>query len=145
MEPCPRAIDMVHAFENQKVVQIAAGPAISGVLTENGGLYVWGRKLSHVPRRVGDDKSFGGKKITKIAIGGDSGLTQKSVVAAITEDSALWTFGDVGSHMLGNPMSNLAAVQGQQVEPVKVLTFANSKVVDVYCSHGLHMAAKVAV
>jgi alpha-tubulin suppressor-like RCC1 family protein len=79
-------------------------------------------------------------KVLKVAIGGD---IRASVIAILTEDGGLWTFGDFQSRMLGNPA--LKAGLGKQVVPVRVPAFIGKKVLDVYCGSGQHMIVKVEV
>ena len=70
-------------------------------------------------------------------IGGDSG---QSVVAVITEDNGLWTFGDASSKMLGR-----AGLRGKHVIPERVTALKGKKVLDVYAGFGQHIFAKVVV
>ena len=134
----------VKSIEKHNIIQIAATKGISAALSDDGVLFVWGSKLGHEPSEV-PKHLFDGMKIEKIACGGEAGMLSKAVIAAITEDGSLWTFGDTESSMLGVQLSTSSAVMNQsQSTPTKIDIKTNrnasvKKVVDVFCGPGFHM------
>mmetsp|Transcript_28737 Transcript_28737/g.27525 ORF Transcript_28737/g.27525 Transcript_28737/m.27525 type:complete len:411 (+) Transcript_28737:113-1345(+) len=137
LEEFPRLLECLDLQNTARVVQLAAGQGRSAAITEEGKLFLWGRTISPAPL---ENSSFDGLKVLKVAIGGD---IRTSVIAILTEDGGLWTFGDYNSRMLGNPA--LKAGLGKQVVPVRVPAFIGKKVLDVYCGSGQHMIVKVEV
>lgn len=120
--------------------QIAAGNGRSAAITTDGQLYVWGSRISHMPKLF--DRNIGlfdGLKCKKVACGGDSG---KAVVLVTTEDGALYTFGDASSKMLG-----LLNRTGKQPLPARVDSMSSNgrQVVDISCGFGSHAFAFVRV
>lgn len=148
MEDFPRKIesDSLHGEDGISVTgkdgevvhfsQIAAGNGRSAAVTRDGHLFVWGHRFSHRPKLI-EKKQFDNLSVAKVVIGGDS---SRSVVAAITEDGGLWTFGDSGSKMLGR-----AGLKGKHVVPERVPAFQGRKVLDVFAGFGQHIFAKVLV
>ena len=128
MEEYPRLIES-EVLSKFKIKSIAASKGRSAALTECGQLILWGNKLSHVPSII-DKSFFDNLKIVMIALGGKDG---KSVTTAVTEDGALWTFGDSNSNILGRK----ASVTGKNPEPTRVPSLKNKKVVDVICGPGI--------
>ncbi len=142
MEDFPRAIETadgssgggsefkhnMHSFKH-----ISVGNGRSAAVTTDGLLYVWGARISNAPRLIPRD-IFNGLSVTKVECGGDA---NNSVFAILTEDGALWTMGDAGSHMLG------AAASGKQATPKLVEAFSGKQVVNISCGSGKHMAAFV--
>lgn len=151
MENFPRLIDSdsVQGIENENdlreagqwsnacpiFTQVAAGNARSAAITTDGLLFVWGSRFSFQPKLI-PKRLFNGKRVVKVGCGGDSG---RSVIAAITDDGALWTLGDSSSKLLG-----LKGVSGKQPLPLQVATLDN-KVHDISLGFGQHMVAFVEI
>lgn len=121
--------------ESDPIVYIAAGSGRSAAISKNGKLFLWGRNMGHVPAAL-SNTAFEGKKVIKVALGGEAG---KAVVAVITEDNSLWTFGDGGSKLLG--IKDIP--KWKHPDPIKVLAFKDKKILDIYCGVGQHIIAKV--
>ena len=121
--------------ELDPIVSIAAGSGRSAAISRSGKLFLWGRTLGHIPA-VLNSTVLDGQKVVKVALGGAAG---KSVVAIITEDNSLWTFGDGGSKLLG--IKDLP--NWKHPAPLKVTAFQDKKVLDIYCGVGQHIFAKV--
>ena len=121
--------------ELDPIVYIAAGSGRSAAISRSGKLFLWGRALGHIPALL-NSTALDGLKVIKVALGGGAG---KSVIAIITEDNSLWTFGDGGSKLLG--IKDLP--NWKHPSPLKVTAFQNKKVLDVYCGVGQHIFAKV--
>lgn len=150
MEDFPRLIEQDSIVDPEDEVptnaepvlftQISAGNGRSAAITTDGQLYVWGSRISHMPklfdRNVG---LFDGMKCKKVSCGGDSG---KAVVSVITEDDSLYTFGDASSKMLG-----IAGKRGKEPIPAKVqsLSADGRQVVDICNGFGMHSFAFVRV
>ena len=134
MEEFPRHLDSKDMAKGGKVLQVAAGKGTSAALTSEGKLFLWGRHLGHVPTLM-DNSLFDGLKVKKVALGGEAG---KAVIAVITEDDGLWTFGDGSSKMLGIPNAS-----GKHPNPARVPLFVGKRTIDVFCGPGQHMAAIV--
>lgn len=135
LEEYPRLLNCAELED--KAVFVAAGSGRSAVVTSEGKLYLWGRQMGHIPAVI-NNSLFEGLKVIKVALGGESG---KAIVAVITEDDGLWTFGDGASKMVGYNTS-----WGQQYsDPVRVPLLVGKKVFDVYCGPGQHIIAKVSV
>lgn len=140
LEEFPRLLECLELQNSaSRVVQLAAGQGRSAAITSDGKLFLWGRTLSPAPV---ENDGFGGLKVLKVAMGGD---IRASVIAIITEDGGLWTFGDFQSRMLGNPALKSDAGLGKQVSPVRVPAFIGKRVLDVYCGSGQHIIVKVEV
>ena len=133
MEDFPRIVECKQ-FQQDRIIQVAAGKGRSAAVSNEGELFVWGRNMGHIPTIV-EKSAFDGLKIRKVALGGEAG---KSVIAAITEDGGLYTLGDGSSKLLG--MKNLS---GKQPTPIRVKYFEGMNVLDVYCGPGQHIAVKV--
>jgi alpha-tubulin suppressor-like RCC1 family protein len=132
LEEYPRLLECPELIDN--VAYVAAGSGRSAAVTTDGRLFVWGRNISHIPAAI-EGKVFEGLKVTKVALGGEAG---KSVIAIITEDGGLWTYGDGGSKMLG-----MKGATGRHPYPVRMPYFKDKKVIDIYCGPGQHIVAKV--
>lgn len=120
LEEYPKKI-VSEAMEGLKVTQVAAAKGRSAAVTACGKLFLWGAKLNHYPALI-DPSFFNNQKVppppflesmrpsrltritiiantqvVKVSCGGVIGM---SVTSVITEDGALWTFGDSASRML---------------------------------------------
>ena len=149
MEDFPRLIDMesLLSVENEEdmqaegqigqatieFTQVAAGNGRSAAVSSDGLLYVWGNRLSHQPRLMSKGL-FGGQRVQKVQCGGDAG---RAAFLVLTEDGALWTFGDAKSRLLG-----MSGLKGKYAEPLLVESLGN-RVVDVACGFGQHAMAFV--
>jgi len=132
MEDFPRSLDLP-VLDNHPIRFISASKGRSAAINSEGELFVWGYKLTHVPTKI-DPSVFDNRKVTKVCLGGESRNLSMSV---LTEDGALWTFGDASSNMLGRPRQS-----GQNPTPMKVKTL-DKKVLDIFMGTGLHMCALV--
>lgn len=135
LEEYPRLLEC--AEMDGKVVFVAAGNGRSAAVTSDGKLFLWGRNMGHVPAAL-NNTAFEGLKVTKVALGGDAG---KSVIAVITEDGGLWTFGEGGSKLMGSK----GKTEWKYTDPMRVPTFIGKRVLDVYCGPGQHAVARVVV
>lgn len=135
-EVLPREI-FSDELKNYKIQQIAAGSQRSAAVSTCGRMFIWGKKANHYPTLV-DPALFKNLKIKKMLLGGTA---SGDMVAVITEDGGLWTFGDFKSGLLG-----YAGTIGRQTDPVRIETFKNTEVVDVVASstgHGTQILARV--
>jgi len=137
MEEFPRHLESKELAAAGQVVQVGAGRGTSAALTSEGKLFLWGRHLGHVPTLVPNDL-FDGLRVKKVALGGEAG---RGVVAVVTEDDGLWTFGDGASKMLGLPK---ASTSSKHPNPCRVPSFVGRRTLDIFCGPGQHMAAIVA-
>lgn len=135
MEEFPRVLESKELAAAGQIVQVGAGRGTSAALTAEGKLFLWGRHLGHVPTLV-ENALFDGLRVKKVALGGEAG---RGVVAVVTEDDGLWTFGDGASKMLGFPKAS-----GKHPNPRRVPGFVGRRILDVFCGPGQHMAALVA-
>ncbi len=142
LEHLPRKIEVENPKDhdiNDETVrfkQITAGKERSAAVSKDGHLYVWGSRMTHRPKII-DRSLFDGLSVIKVVCGGDS---SRSVIAVLTEDYGLWTFGDTGSKMLGRP-----GLKGKHVIPERVSAMKGKKVLDVFAGFGQHIYAKVEV
>lgn len=134
LEEYPRLLDCQDMGD--KTVYVAAGSGRSAAVTSEGKLFLWGRNMGHIPA-VLDGILFEGLRVIKVALGGESG---KSVIAVITEDDGLWTFGDGSSKMMG-----YKGADWKCPTPKRVPSFIGKRVLDIYCGPGQHIIAKVVV
>lgn len=132
MEDFPRPIE-----DMLPVTQISAGHSRSAAVTNDGQLYVWGSRLHHAPKLFGREL-FDGLKVKEVKIGGTQG---QSVIAVITEDNAIWTFGDGSSYMLGNAQGS--SIMGKQPLPARVKSLIGRKIVGTCTGFGNHIFAFV--
>jgi alpha-tubulin suppressor-like RCC1 family protein len=138
-ESYPRIIeDTANCAAEHRVVQVAAGEDRSAYVTADGRLYVWGARLTHYPQLV-DTSLFNGLRVRKCVIGGHS---SESMFAILTEDGALWTFGDRSCPMLGQGSASRINLTKQST-PHHVPALEGKKVLDVYAGQGMHIAARV--
>ena len=137
----PRVLDSV-ALEGKEIIKIIAGRGRSGALTSEGELFIWGHRASHVPTLL-SPKLIGGRKITTAAFGGD--IMGNSCNALVTEDGLLWTFGDVGSFMLGRNIALGQTGLSRQPEPMVVEGggLKGRRVREVFMGSGQHAIATV--
>lgn len=127
MEEFPRKID-TSAFDEEKVIQIAACSCRSAAVTEKGSLYVWGRKQNHYPTKVDFED---GVRVKSVELGRDDSDRH---VAFVTVDlpgdnseskSQLYKYGHFKSNMLGeeenagptsNPVpSSVSSLEGRNI------------------------------
>ena len=134
MEDFPRLLE-AEALSGSPIKKIAASRGRSAAINCDGELFLWGSKLYHEPTRV-DPSSLDYRKVIHVALGGNS---RASSISVITEDGALWTFGDGGSRMLGR------AARWKKPTPVRVPTFEGKKVLNIFMGPGQHMFALVSV
>jgi alpha-tubulin suppressor-like RCC1 family protein len=134
MEMFPRRIDP-EAFNNEKVVFVAAGSSRSAAVTASGLLYIWGNHITHIPRLV-DAAGFDGQRVVKVAISGED---SRSAIFATTSTGALWSLGNSNSKLLGLPSSSI--ISSLALEPVLVPAFKENRIVDVFGGLGQHVAA----
>jgi alpha-tubulin suppressor-like RCC1 family protein len=147
-EEFPRHVDPLPLIK-----QVSVSKGRTAVVTEKGELYVWGAQFNHFPTLI-DSTLFGNLKVIKaVCAGGMSG----AAVFAITEDGALWSFGDVRSSLLGRQINSVSKVFGtvkndatpQHIEFHVGHENENSvrlgKVLDVYAGFGNHAMAKIEV
>ena len=132
MEEFPRLVE-----DLPEVVEIAAGHGRSAAISEDGELYVWGSRLNHAPKHISREL-FNGLKVAKVAIGGSH---DHSVIAVLTEDGGLWTFGDGSSHMLGS--GQRSGFLGKQPLPAMVESLKSRSVLQLFTGLGQHMAVLV--
>lgn len=151
MEEFPRAIDQKY-FHNDRVVQIAASNGRSAAVTENGNLYVWGRKQNHFPSRIDTSSSDAYADddllVRKVVLGRDSSdrrcaflLTENRKIKTTVGSAGyqLWSYGDYKSNMLGRPEAD----RNNNPIPEVVPALADRLVLDVSAGVG-HVAAIVA-
>lgn len=119
--------------------QVVAGNYRSAAVTVDGELYVWGARLNVKPQKI-ERALFDGQAVKKVGLGGDN---YKGVIAVLTEDDSLWTFGDSRSSMIGRRLTLMQ--KGKITVPEQIPTFKNSQVLDIYTGLGQHMMAKVVV
>ena len=138
MEEFPRKIDS-EAFDDEKVIQIAACSCRSAAVTEKGTLYVWGRKQNHYPTKVDFEDGY---IVKSVEMGRDD--SDRHVCFAIVdgpngEESLLYKFGHFKSNMLGEDENN-----GPTNNPVpSVISSLNSRnVVSISAGIG-HVVAVV--
>jgi alpha-tubulin suppressor-like RCC1 family protein len=140
-EAYPRVIeDTANTKPEHRAVCIAAGEDRSAYVTADGRLYVWGARLTHFPQLV-DASLFNGLRVKKCMIGGHS---SESMFAIITEDGALWTFGDRSCSTLGLGSASRINLTKQST-PTIVPALKGRTVLDVYAGQGMHIGAKVVV
>lgn len=120
-------------------IQVEAGHGRSAAVTKDGRLYVWGSRWSHQPKLVRPDQ-FNNLRVKKVALGGGD---RNSIIAVITEDHALWTFGDKSSTMMGRAASG--GMNSKEPLPVLVEAMKGKRVLDISCGFGQHMFAFVEV
>jgi alpha-tubulin suppressor-like RCC1 family protein len=142
LENIPRKIEVESTIgdvdehdEKVKFKQISSANGRSVAISKDGSLYVWGHRLVHRPKLM-ERSLFDGLAVRKVLCGGES---SRSVIAVITEDYGLWTFGDTSSKMLARPGS------GKQVDPERVPAFKGKKVLDIFTGFGQHIFAKVQI
>lgn len=142
LENLPRRIEVESAVDHEsidnsvKFKQIAAANGRSAAVSRDGHLFVWGSRLTHRPKLI-DRSLFDGLSVVKVACGGDN---TRSVIAVVTEDNGLWTFGDGSSGMLGQ-----VDLKGKHTLPQRVPYFKGKKVLDVFTGLGQHVFARVEV
>jgi alpha-tubulin suppressor-like RCC1 family protein len=144
MEDLPRPIDLIdddNSNPTQVIFkQITAGSGRSAALTQQGEVYLWGARLSHKPQKFGLDV-FGGEKVKKIVIGGES---NKSAIFFLTATGKVYVMGDARSLLLASDKYTESSV-GKVSQPMLISYFADKEVVDIYAGFGQHVFAKVKV
>ena len=135
MEEYPRKIDP-EAFNNQKVVFIAAGAARSAAVTESGELYIWGRKQNHYPTRIDTSDVFTKDiKVSKVVLTSDD--SERYCQYILTRDHQLWSYGNFKSNMLGKPVTE----NNSNLIPELIKGLQQKRVVDI--SGGVGHAAAI--
>ncbi len=104
MEDIPRVIsskffasetESKNIIDSSKIIKIAAGWGRSAAITSDGRVYVWGHRVSHIPKLVPMPNSL---RATNIACGGE---ISKACVLITSEDGNVWSMGFESSHSLG--------------------------------------------
>ena len=80
---------------SSKIVKIAAGWGRSAAITSDGRVYVWGHRVSHIPKLVPMPNSV---RATDVACGGE---ISKACVLIKSEDGNIWSMGFDSCHSLG--------------------------------------------
>jgi alpha-tubulin suppressor-like RCC1 family protein len=126
-----------------RITSIAAGNARSLCVSDAGDVWIWGARLSHFPHKIDRGSVFGGEKVVKAVIGGDS---SRSAIFFLLESGRLYVQGDNASGMLGRAgMGRMGKVS----VPERIASFSTEgheiKVVDVFAGCGQHVFARVHV
>lgn len=135
MEEYPRKIEK-ESFGGKKVVHLAANNARSAAVTEDGKLYIWGRKQNHYPTLIATSDEFtDATRVKKIVLGRDD--SDRFCGMLLDDNQTLWSYGEYKTNMLGHP-----AAPSTGLSPCKVKALDGHKVVNVAVGVG-HCAAVV--
>jgi len=135
MEEYPRMIE-TESFEGKKIVHIAASNCRSAAVTEDGKLYIWGRKQNHYPTLIATSDEFVENTfVKKVVLGRDS--SDHFCGFVLDDNSAVWSYGEYKTNMLGH-----AAAPKSGLSPTKIKTLEGQRVLDIAAGVG-HCAAVV--
>lgn len=109
-----------------QIKRVIACSSRAALLTDNNGVYQWGKGTMHVPTQVKTDHiTANGDSIVDIQIGGGSGGGGGFSLAMITRDGDLYTVGDSMSGLLARKASG-AGVLSDTATHVDMLAFTKT-------------------